>query len=83
MGKYLVIINLFTLFLMYFDKRLALYNRYRISESILLMFSIIGGSIGTLIGIYFFRHKTKKRKFICGIPLIILFQIFIILIEIL
>ena len=41
------------------------------------MFTILGGGIGTIIGIYVFRHKTKKLKFTVGMPLILILEIFL------
>ncbi len=65
------------------DKRRARKNAFRIPEATLFAFSVIGGSIGTLIGMYTFRHKTKHLTFKIGIPLIIFAQIlFIVLLRI-
>ena len=72
---YLVIVNLLGILVMYIDKRKAKYGKWRISENTLLTISIIGGSIGILIGMYWFRHKTKKSKFTWGIPTILIIQI--------
>lgn len=72
---YLVIVNLLGILVMYIDKRKAKYGKWRISENTLLTISIIGGSIGILIGMYWFRHKTKKEKFTWGIPTILIIQI--------
>ena len=59
---------------MILDKRFAILNQYRISEMFLFSLSIIGGSIGVYTGMFFARHKTKKLKFMFGLPLIILIQ---------
>ena len=72
---YLVIVNLLVIIVMYIDKRKAKYGKWRISENTLLTISIIGGSIGILIGMYWFRHKTKKAKFSWGIPTILILEI--------
>ena len=61
---YLVIINIVSLALFYIDKELAKRDMYRISEKNLLLVTIIGGALGSLLGIYGFRHKTKKPVFI-------------------
>ncbi|MGL5328270.1 MAG: DUF1294 domain-containing protein [Peptostreptococcaceae bacterium] len=74
---YLFIINIISYTAMYIDKQKAINNKYRISENTLISLSLIGGSIGTLSGMYNFRHKTQKPKFKIGIPLIILIQIVI------
>ncbi len=75
---YLLIINSISFFFMFIDKRRAIKGIYRISENTLLSFAIIGGSLGILIGMNFFRHKTKKNKFKLGVPIIILIQIILV-----
>ncbi|MEE3495430.1 MAG: DUF1294 domain-containing protein [Butyrivibrio sp.] len=80
---YLVSVNIIGFALMGNDKRRARKNAFRIPEATLFAFSVIGGSIGTLIGMYTFRHKTKHLTFKIGIPLIIFAQIlFIVLLRI-
>lgn len=66
---YLIFINIVTLLLFIIDKRKAIKKKWRISELTLLTSSFIGGSIGAMIGMYIFRHKTKHWKFIILIPL--------------
>lgn len=62
-GLHLVSINLVT-FLMYgYDKRKAKYGGWRVSEAMLHMFALIGGTIGAVAGQKYFRHKTKKQSF--------------------
>lgn len=58
-----------------YDKFLAKNNRWRISENTFIFISIIFGSIGTYIGIYKFKHKTKHIKFTVGIPLIFIINL--------
>lgn len=60
---------------MFLDKRYARMNQYRISERTLFSVSLIGGVIGILFGMYYFRHKTKKMKFVIGLPIILIIQI--------
>ena len=60
---YLISINLISFILMFIDKRKAIHNKYRIKESALLFISLLGGCFGTLLGMYLFRHKTRKLKF--------------------
>lgn len=67
---------------MYVDKRRAIKRKWRISEHTLILNSILGGSIGALIGMYAFRHKTKHLKFKLGIPIILTFQLILIIINI-
>lgn len=76
---YLIIINLFAFFAMLIDKKKAEKGRWRIKESTLLVLAVIGGSIGEIIGMYTFRHKTQKARFFIGIPVIIVLQILIII----
>ena len=63
---------------MYLDKRKARYGKWRIPEQSLLILALIGGSIGTIIGMYTFRHKTKKLRFSVGFPIILILQIVLI-----
>ena len=72
---YLIFINIVGLLSMYLDKYFAKNNMYRISEKNLFFIAIIGGSIGSIIGMYKFRHKTKHKQFIIGLPSILIFQI--------
>jgi uncharacterized membrane protein YsdA (DUF1294 family) len=75
--SYLTLLNIFTLFVMMHDKKSAKNHRWRIPESTLFTLSFLGGSIGTLVGIYIFRHKTNHLKFTLGIPLILLLNLFL------
>lgn len=72
---YLVIINAAAFLLMRADKLKARRGAWRIPESTLMGVAAIGGSVGALIGMYRFRHKTRHVKFILGIPLILIAQI--------
>nr|UWI51836.1 DUF1294 domain-containing protein [Clostridioides difficile] len=72
---YFIIINIIGFSSMYIDKKKAMKNKWRIKESTLITIAIIGGSIGSIIGMYSFRHKTKHIKFTLGIPFIILLQL--------
>ena len=60
---YIVIINLISFMAYGIDKWLAKRKYYRISERELFLFGLFGGSLGSLIGMVVFRHKTKKIKF--------------------
>lgn len=57
------------------DKHKAKKNLWRIPEATLMTVAAIGGSIGSLIGMYTVRHKTKHLKFTLGIPLILAMQV--------
>ena len=72
---YLLLINAAAFVLMLVDKRKARKNRWRIPERTLILSALFGGSIGALLGMYTFRHKTKHLKFTLGIPAILIAQI--------
>ena len=72
---YLLIINALGFALMLADKVKARKNLWRIPESTLMLIAALGGSVGSLFGMYTVRHKTKHRKFTLGIPAILLAQI--------
>ena len=63
MKYYLIIINIFLLILYGIDKLLAIKHKERISEFALLFISLCGGSVGGILGMIIFHHKTKKIKF--------------------
>lgn len=70
-----IIVNAITFLLFGVDKWSAKKGRRRVSERTLLLFAAIGGSFGAYVGMWFFRHKTKKVKFYFGVPLIFLLQV--------
>lgn len=72
---YLLIINAAGFAVMLADKSRARKNLRRIRESTLMRIALFGGSIGSLIGMYAVRHKTKHPKFTIGIPTILTLQI--------
>ncbi len=72
---YLVIINLFGLFQMFSDKQKAINGEYRIPEKRLFLVAILGGSIGSILGMQLFRHKTQHATFVIGMPLILILQV--------
>ena len=72
---YLLIINAVGFILMLADKQKAKRGAWRIPEATLMGVAAIGGSIGSLAGMYTFRHKTKHIKFTLGIPVILALQI--------
>ena len=80
---YIIFISVFSFAIMYTDKFHAKNGLWRISENLIFIISILGGSLGIYLGMYVFHHKTKKKIFTIGIPLIILIQIicFIILLK--
>ena len=76
---YLLVINIVAYQFMRIDKERARKKVYRISEKTLFLLSFFGGSAGSLVGMYRFRHKTKHKKFIFGIPLLLIINIVVIL----
>ena len=74
---YLAIINIVTMVAFALDKIAALEKKWRISIITLLGLALIGGSLGALIGMYLFHHKTKKDYFKIGVPLIIVMQVMV------
>lgn len=74
---YLVVINFISFILMGLDKKRAIRHQWRIAEKTLFMSAIIGGSIGSIVGMKFFRHKTKHKSFVIGTPIILLIQVVI------
>lgn len=76
---YFVAINLISVAVCCADKRAAKKHRWRIKESSLFFLSAAGGSIGMYAAMKAIRHKTKHKRFMIGIPLIILLQVLIIL----
>lgn len=74
---YLALINLVTFIVFGVDKLKAKKDARRISEDTLLLMCIVGGSLGGLIAMYVFRHKTRHRKFTLGVPIILAVQVII------
>ena len=72
---YLIAINLIGVMAMWIDKKKAQKGAWRFSEKSLFMITILGGGIGTIAGIYTFRHKTKKLRFTIGLPTILVTEI--------
>ena len=76
---YFLIINLLGFLMMYLDKKKAIKGKWRISEKSLFMVTLLGGGIGTNIGMNLFRHKTKKMRFSIGFPTILIVEILLII----
>ena len=72
---YLVIINLTGIFIMWLDKRKAKKGAWRIKEKTLFLVALLGGCLGTTLGMYWFRHKTKHWYFKFGFPAILIAEI--------
>ena len=74
-GVYLFVVNLITFILFAVDKYKSKKSKWRISERTLIGIALIGGSVGALMSMNAFRHKTKHKKFTIGVPLILVAQI--------
>lgn len=72
---YLLIINALSFLLMLTDKRRAVKKAWRIPEATLLGIAAIGGSLGAVVGMRLFRHKTLHLKFSVGLPMLLALHI--------
>ena len=73
--SYLLFINLLSSAFIFHDKRAAKFNKQRIRERTLFILAILGGSLGTFFSMLIFHHKTRKLKFMIGIPFILILQL--------
>lgn len=71
---YLFVVNVIGFVLMFVDKKRAQNNQWRIKEATLFLTAAIGGSIGAMLGMKVFRHKTKHLSFLIGMPAIFIVQ---------
>ena len=76
---YLLMINIIGFFMMWSDKRKAKKGKWRIPEQTLFVVTALGGGIGTIAGMYTFRHKTKKLKFTIGLPALVILEIILVI----
>ena len=76
---YLLIINVIGFAIMWIDKRRAKMMEWRIPEKMFFLVTLFGGGIGTIAGMYKFRHKTRKKYFTIGLPFIMIVEIISIL----
>ena len=76
---YYLLVNLLGFYAMYTDKLRAKKRAFRIPEATMFAIAIIGGSIGCILGMYTFRHKTRHWHFVYGMPIILVLQILSIL----
>ena len=74
---FLIGINALTFIVYGVDKWRAVHNRWRIPEATLLGLAVIGGSVGALLGMKVWHHKTRHRKFVFGLPAILVIQLII------
>lgn len=74
---YILLINLYGVIVMYYDKSKSIKHQWRVPESRIFLISLILGSLGIFLGMHLFRHKTKHKKFTIGIPLILIIQLYL------
>lgn len=72
---FLIGVNAMAFILMGIDKQKAIKHKYRIPERTFWGLAILGGAVGALLGMKRFRHKTKHRLFILGMPTLIVIHI--------
>ena len=72
---YFIIINIIGFLIMFIDKQKAKKGKWRIPEKVLFIITALGGGIGTIAGMYTFRHKTQKVAFVVGFPAITILEI--------
>ena len=73
--SYGLAVNILGFLLMGIDKWKARKGAFRIPESTLFIIAVIGGSLGSILGMYTFRHKTRHWYFVYGMPAILLLQL--------
>lgn len=73
----LLLINLITFAVYGYDKSCARRGAWRVPEMRLLLLAAVGGSVGALLAMFLFRHKTKHLKFTIGVPVILGLQVFL------
>lgn len=75
LAVWLIAINLVTFAVYGADKRRARRGAWRVPEKTLFLLPLLGGSVGALLGMRVFRHKTKHWYFVWGVPAILLAQL--------
>lgn len=75
---YLVVINLFAFSIAVWDKNRAVAHKFRVSENTLLLSAVLGGGAGLMLAFFMAHHKTQKKKFMIGVPMIIVIQLVIV-----
>lgn len=71
---YFVVINIIGFLIMFIDKQKAKKGAWRIPEKTIFIITALGGGIGTIAGMYTFRHKTQKIQFVIGLPFITILE---------
>ena len=77
---YLIILNIITFGIYGYDKHCAVINKWRVPEFSLLALALGGGSLGSLLAMYCFHHKTQHNKFQICVPLFLTIHIIILII---
>ena len=72
---YLAAVNLVAFFLYGIDKWKARHDKWRVTEARLIGIALAGGSIGAMLGMKVWHHKTQHKKFSFGLPFILILQI--------
>lgn len=72
---FIYIMSLLTFAMYGWDKHLAVYNKTRIPEFILLLFAFLGGAFGALCGMILFKHKTLHKMFLICVPIFLVLQL--------
>jgi uncharacterized membrane protein YsdA (DUF1294 family) len=75
---YLILINLAGFIFMGIDKWKAKKHSFRIPESTFFVLSLAFGTLGTILGMFVFRHKTRHWYFLYGLPFILIIQLILI-----
>lgn len=78
LGIYLIVVNLAGFAMMGIDKSRARKRAWRIPEAHLMIVALIGGSVGSILGMWIFRHKTRHWYFAYGLPVILILQLAIV-----
>ena len=76
---YFVVINIIGFLIMFIDKQKAKKGAWRIPEKTIFIITALGGGIGTIAGMYAFRHKTQKLQFVVGLPFITILEIILVI----
>ena len=77
---YVAAVNIVAFMLMFVDKEKAKRHKWRIPEKTLFMSAILGGSVGAILGMQIFRHKTKHWYFVWGMPMILVLQVVLVIV---
>lgn len=74
LGIYIILINILAFYMFGRDKNNAIERRQRIENKRLFLVAVLGGAVGAILGMLFYRHKTTKWYFKLGLPMILIIQ---------